>query len=41
MVRSEILAVKAIQQLADAIPPLKIPTTTDKLILQKDASDEY
>ncbi|XP_024971957.1 uncharacterized protein LOC112510840 [Cynara cardunculus var. scolymus] len=35
------LAVKAIKQLADVMPPLKIPTATDKRILQTDASDEY
>ncbi|XP_024963474.1 uncharacterized protein LOC112503717 [Cynara cardunculus var. scolymus] len=37
----QMLVVKAIKQLADVMPPLKIPTTTDKRILQTDASDEY
>jgi len=34
-------AVKAIKQLADVMPPLKIPAPCDKRILQTDASDEY
>ncbi|KAJ9544619.1 hypothetical protein OSB04_024326 [Centaurea solstitialis] len=33
--------VRSTNQLADVMPPLKIPTTTDKQILQIDASDEY
>ncbi|XP_024958961.1 uncharacterized protein LOC112499927 [Cynara cardunculus var. scolymus] len=34
------LAVKAIKQLADVMPPLTIPTAIDKRILQTVASDE-
>ncbi|KAI3747086.1 hypothetical protein L6452_09531 [Arctium lappa] len=33
--------VRAIKEQADKMPPLKIPTTTDKRILQTYASDEY
>ncbi|KAJ9547120.1 hypothetical protein OSB04_019663 [Centaurea solstitialis] len=38
---TQTLAVRAIKQLADVMPPLKIPATTEKRILQTDASDEY
>ncbi|KAJ9550757.1 hypothetical protein OSB04_014802 [Centaurea solstitialis] len=38
---TQTLTVRAIKQLADVMPPLKIPATTDKRILQTDASDEY
>ncbi|KAJ9547118.1 hypothetical protein OSB04_019661 [Centaurea solstitialis] len=38
---TQTLAVRAIKKLADVMPPLKIPATTDKRILQTDASDEY
>ncbi|KAL4563654.1 hypothetical protein LXL04_027699 [Taraxacum kok-saghyz] len=34
-------AVREIKKLADVMPPLKIPSTTDKKILQTDASDDY
>ncbi|KAL4556459.1 hypothetical protein LXL04_039112 [Taraxacum kok-saghyz] len=33
--------VREIKKLADVMPPLKIPSTTDKRILQTDASDDY
>ncbi|KAL4564348.1 hypothetical protein LXL04_028408 [Taraxacum kok-saghyz] len=34
-------AVREIKKLADVMPPLKIPSTSDKRILQTDASDDY
>ncbi|KAL4564350.1 hypothetical protein LXL04_028411 [Taraxacum kok-saghyz] len=34
-------AVRDIKKLADVMPPLKIPSTTDKRILQTDTSDDY
>ncbi|KAL4588678.1 hypothetical protein LXL04_001571 [Taraxacum kok-saghyz] len=34
-------AVREIKKLADMMPPLKIPSTTDKRVLQTDASDDY
>ncbi|KAL4579646.1 hypothetical protein LXL04_015802 [Taraxacum kok-saghyz] len=33
--------VREIKKLADVMPPLKIPSTNDKRILQTDASDDY
>ncbi|XP_024963571.1 golgin subfamily A member 6-like protein 4 [Cynara cardunculus var. scolymus] len=35
------LAIERIKQLADVMPPLKIPTVSDKRVLQTDASDDY
>nr|GEU78813.1 hypothetical protein [Tanacetum cinerariifolium] len=34
-------AVKAIKRLAEKMPPLKIPASSEKRILQTDANDEY